>query len=283
MTVLFGSLRRNLVLGLTVALSIALGSLAWAQQSTERSQRSAQTSQEYGQASQPSDLQSRQAGQPGAADRFVAGMLGNANKQQIEISRHAAEKTQNDRVKEYAQKIIEEHEEFGQKLEQFAGATSEGRGGLLRQRLRDRQDVQTQESSEEQAQSSPQEEPVAGRTARGGRAGRFSQSGFDPVNIGQQICERTTQLFQQEMDQYQGVKFDQVFIGQQCVAHLHMKGALEVLKDQEQISPELQELLATTTQTVDQHFQQAKQLWDQLSPESTRAAERPGSTPLQQR
>jgi hypothetical protein len=84
------------------------------------------------------------------------------------------------------------------------------------------------------------------------------------------IAQKCLALTQRELGEYDGAKFDQAYIGQQCGAHI---GMLAKLTGSEQYaSGELQPVLAQQQQTVEQHLQHAKQVMQQLEgrPETAR-------------
>jgi predicted outer membrane protein len=228
----------------------------------------------------------RQAGQNNQGDQevdnFLAQCLLAKNKAEIEISEIATQEASDQQVKQFAQKMVQEHRDLVQKLEQVAnGQMSSQRqrpqpGGLGAQQLQQRQ---AQQSAQQIDPTQPQRDPTQpgqGLTdrplpGRSGQAGSQNEAIDQLVRIEQQITQKATDAVTEKLREKSGADFDQAYLGCQVGAHMHMKAALEVIA--QQTSGQLAQLAEQTQQKVEQHLEEAERLMKQTE-DGARQAQR---------
>jgi len=192
-----------------------------------------------------------QAGQGASLDQNIAACLVLGNQQEIALAQFAQQRAQNEQVKEFAQMIVEEHQQANSKIEQ---ATPEISGWNLELRTAGA------------ARTTPQAGRPAGaaqartQTAAGGGGAEQPMLAF--VRKAHEEC---LSLTQQELGQKQGAEFDKAFMGHAYFAHV---GALAKIRASKEFASEkLQPVLQEGEQMTQQHLAQAKQIKEQLKTE----------------
>lgn len=248
---------------------------AWAEQETEREyQRAGQQAAEQAdrtlQQGQPHTAQFRgnqpSAGQSDQVTKYFASCMLAKNQAEVEIGQFAQQEAQNPEVKQFAQKMVQDHNQLIQKLRPLAGTQgtqSHTSPALGTQR---QIDAQGQASDTTRLPGSPGAGQPEGDTHRSltadRTAGQQNAALHEIAQIEKQIVEQCKQALREELQQKQGVEFDKCYIGSQVAGHMQMLAALEVLEQQ---GPnELQQIAQQASSTVEQHLQHAKQLMKQL-------------------
>jgi len=186
--------------------------------------------------------QAGQIAQRGTADQQIAACVFIACRNEIETAKLAEQKAQSNEVREFAQKMIDEHTPGCQEMQRLAGELVADRS----------------------------------RLPGGEAAGRAPVVGgnLDWVSIHEQIGEQCLATVKKELSAKQGTDFDQCFMGEQIGAHLHVIDSLKVLK--EHASGDLRQKLEQELQTAQQHLQLAKQIDQRLKERpSERVSRRP--------
>ena len=228
-------------------------------------------------------------------DHFLAGCLLGQNKAEVELSQIALQKSENAGVKQFAQKMIEDHQKMIEQLQPLAamhGGANRNASSILGG------------TSESQGRSESTEGRTSDTTALPGSAGASqtlaptgTSATVPPVNatteitaspnaattvaagggavhqlmqIDRQINERCLQMAKDELQQKSGAEFDKCFVGYAIGAHAHALAALEVIGKQTQ--GQLSQVAQQAQPTVQQHFDQAKQLMKQLEGQSSATA-----------
>jgi len=226
-----------------------------------------------------------QRGQLG--DQGIVRWIAAGNEAEIRVNEAAQQKAQNEQVKQFAQKMVDEHTKLGQQLQQATGqsgqqgASGEGASratagtatGETQERTARRVAADAADDAREEAENAV-EEDAPGRAAnrdrnREGRQAGGMRGGNSPFlafheEIKRQCAESTIQA----LNEKQGAEFDHAFIHQQIVEHM---GMLDTLKVAEQhASPDLKKALQQARQHTQQHLEQAKQIAMQLDKEGQR-------------
>lgn len=212
-------------------------------QAGQRDQDSQQRGQQAGQTQQRGQqgrIQQGQQGQKGLED-FLVQRLILANQAEIELSQMATEQAQNDEVKQFAQKMIQDHQQMLQKLQQHSGHQTGG---------------QSQTEQGQQAQQSQQAQP-------GQQAQQGQQVPQQLTQITQQAAQRHLQMSKEMLQEAQGEDFDKAFMGIQVVKHSMMVAELEAMRNAG--SQEFQKLVSTAAQKTQEHLDHAKQVVMQLN------------------
>jgi len=205
-----------------------------------------------------------QPGQPGARgvgslDSHLALCLTMDNQHEIAIAEIAKQRSKDNEVKQFADKLIQDHTQFLQQLARFAGnqpGMADGQPGAARPNERTGQPGQPAQSGGAMAQ------------AQGG------QPNF--LALKQQIGQKALELTKNELEKKDGVEFDKCFVGDQIGSHIWVLATLEVFKDQ-QVSPDFRSAIEKGIQTTREHLDHAKKLADTLERRGGReTASRPG-------
>jgi predicted outer membrane protein len=187
------------------------------------------------------------------------------NHGEVALSRFAQERATTDAVKDFAQRMVRDHSEMIDKLQQVAL----GPGG---QQPRGQQrgaggagDIQGGQASDIQGS-----QPAAGQQRGFGGGMTGVQDPF--LAVMQDAKMRSTEMAQEELARHQGVKFDVAYMGQQLVHHLAAVATLQSF--QQHASQDLQPLIAQGLQTTQQHLTMARQIKEQLEQQAAATARR---------
>ncbi len=208
-----------------------------------------------------SDIRRNASHEAQLTDYFVDQLM-LANESEIELSQIAAQKTENQEVKQFAEKLIQDHQQLDEKLKQLAPEAAArfaepGRrvGGRLVDRLADRLDADR-----------PADRPAADRPTNDRpaqiRTGARDTGAHDVLTklcmINHEACENHRQMSKQMLEKYQGQDFNMAFLGMQIGQHAWLLSELKALDGVG--TPEFQEVVVQARQNVEQHLQQAKEL-----------------------
>jgi predicted outer membrane protein len=252
---------RNVTFPALLALT-AFASLAMAQSATE-TEPSTTTRQTEPSASAPSQTtpgqttpsavpgqassqrqpgQAGQAGQAGGLDQQIAACAVLANQEEVALAQFAKDRAESDQVKQFAEMMIEQHQQAIQKIEQAAPQVAAWK-------------IQLRNANADQ-QAGAAAQPQAN-----GQAGQNPQ-----FLLARQIHEECLALTKEALSEKQGADFDKAYIAQQCMAHLGMKAAIKGSEPfaSQQLKPVLQEGL----QMTEKHLTEAKNLKKQLMNEA---------------
>lgn len=185
-------------------------------------------------------------------DSHVADCLILANQEAVAILKIGAERAQNEEVKQFAQKSLEDHEKALKELQKFASEKHAK--------------SQLQAGTEERAGESR----IATREARKPAAGEERTAAASA----EELCDRMFEiqhraareclnLTQKELAKWKGAEFDQAFLGQQTGAHIGMYAHLKALEGE--VSPELEKVIQHCTKVTMEHKDQADKLMTQLA------------------
>jgi predicted outer membrane protein len=234
---------RKSVAGLAIAFGLLAG-VAWGQATVGGQATQLQGTQAQG--TQAQGTQARQAGQPvqpgqfTEGDRQIAAFVSGKCTEEIQLSQFAGQKAQTDEVREFAQKMAQDHSPGCQLMQQIAGPLAAG-GAQAGQ-------------AGTQATGQP-----------GGQTGALAGAHSGAVNwnaIHAEISQQCLQSAKQTLSTQQGIDFDKGFMSQQELAHLQMIAALKVVRTQ--ASPQLRQHLDQELQGAEHHLQLAKQIMQQL-------------------
>jgi predicted outer membrane protein len=221
-----------------------------------------------------------QAGQGNQLDRFVAVCLALGNQEEIELAQIAQERAQNPQVKQFAQTMIEEHQ---QALSQLKQADPQLASMNLELQAQGGAAGTTGAARAESETTRPGAQPPGAQ--RGQTAG--AQGGQQPmVDFARDFRQECLNLVTQELGRKQGAEFDKAYIGQQVGAHMTMLAELRTAQRHIQ-NDQLKPVLQQGEQMVEHHLAQAKQIKQQLEAGGGQAAagqaQRPETPPTPRR
>jgi predicted outer membrane protein len=200
------------------------------------------------------------AGQNEQVERFLAACLLEKNKAEVDLGQLAQQQAQNPEVKQFAQRMVEDHQQLVQKLQQLAG-TQAGRTSAAGQLDARRQPADTTRPPGSPGAGQPDRDADQGVTA-GRTTGQQSGAINQLIEIERQIAQRHKEAVREELQQKQGAEFDKCYIGGQIAGHMHMLAALEVIEQQG--PDQLRQIAQQAQPDVQQHLEHAKRLMKQL-------------------
>jgi predicted outer membrane protein len=215
-------------------------------------------------------------------EQFLANCLLMKNQSEIEIAEFAQQQAQNQEVKQFAQKLIQDHGQLVQKLQPLAGMSAANRQSATSTRVDSRQIDAQRDPSDRRLPGSPgardqqsnQSVTATTQTYQQGQSGALHQLG----QIERQIGERCKQALKEELQSKSGAEFDKCYLGAMIGSHMESLAALEVIG--QQTEGQLAEVAQQAQPIVQQHLDHAKQLAKQLegaSPSGARAERQPPS------
>lgn len=194
------------------------------------------------------------AGQNQDVQRYIAGCLLSKNQAEVEIAEFAQQQAQTPEVKEFAQKMVQDHGKLIQDLHKVSSNVSTNRADSDAATTRDT----TGQNAVDQIATN--------------RATNANSAVDQLLAMDRQITERCTQAAREELQQKQGVEFDKCYIGSQINGHVHMLAALEVI--QQQGPEQLQQIAKQAHPQVQKHLEHAKQIMKQLDGDAAATASR---------
>jgi len=256
---------------------------AQGQQSGQQRLGQQQTQQRFGQQGQAQQGQRITANRPVDGrmnpDTIVAQWLAIANAEEVAQANLATQRSQNDKVKQFAQTLVKDHTELLNNLQNFgaqvvhldAGAAGQDQPGVAGRANQNQNQNQRRDAAggrdnpRDVAQSNQPGRDAAGtRTARpegqaGAAGGPGAQQGMpDFFQVKQQIAQRCLAQAQRNWSEHRGNEADMAFVGQQIVAHEQMLATAETLR--QYASPELQNVIDKGIQGTQMHLDHAKNL-----------------------
>jgi predicted outer membrane protein len=240
-----------------------------------------------GQAGQSGQSQSGQAGQAGhgqaghgamrsggqIGDREMASALLVDNQGEVAMAQFVLQKTQNQEVRQFAQKLIDDHQRMIDSLKQ-AGASESGagQGSAAGQGSRS--------GSSTAAQGQPGSDATAGTDRRNSvtpgaaelQAGQGQGGATDFASLKHELGQQCLQSSQRELSSKQGAELDKCYIGMQVFMHQHAADTMTVFRRHagEQLGRTIDEGLPV----VQAHLEHAKQLMKQLESSSPSTADK---------
>jgi predicted outer membrane protein len=241
-----------LALGLSSLLATAAIAQVQRQLQPNQPQQTQLQNQHSNQMQQQDPAQTRIANKPimpstqgaGSADHIFAGCLIVDNQGEVALGKLAEQKAKDNDVKQFAQRMVQDHTQFMQELEKFAGqqgATNESRVGENR--------------------TGPETGATTATTDRVPTGSTTQAMGNEHINIvqlKQEIGQKCLEMARQDLDQKQGTEFDKCYIGSQIPMHMEVLATLEVFRNQ--ASPELASVLDKGIQTTKSHLDEAKKI-----------------------
>jgi len=214
------------------------------------------------------------------SDQQIAALIHGVCHNEIEVAKFAQDKLQSPEVRAFAEKMIREHTADCEAYGKLAGnlvtarqdparapaepAPEGARPATPRPAIPPRVDVEV----------APRPgAPPAVDVAVGGRRAEP----FDWLALHREMGEQCLATAKQELGRKQGAEFDHCFMGQQFGAHMHVADMLKVLK--RHASPQLAEQIDKSSQVVQAHLQEARQMVEKTGTPSERVSRKPEGNP----
>jgi len=174
-----------------------------------------------------------------AIDGQLAACLILGNQEEIALGKFASQHASSDKVKKFAQMMVDQHTQAASQLKQFAPQ------GVS---------LELSQTGNNQAHNE--------RTAANGS----DQVGQQMLTIMRDAKQECLNMTEKELGQKRGEEFDHAYIGQQMGGHVQMIAALTAFE--KHASPELQRVVSEQKKTAEQHLDHLKGLVEKTAPES---------------
>jgi predicted outer membrane protein len=251
-----------------VGVALAATTFSLAQQPNSEQSGSGQTTNEGNRTSKVADGMRHDLG------HYLTECVIDGNQAEITLAKLAGQKATDPEVKKFAEKMIEDHTAFVNKLQSVksgaagqSNSTESRTGGpgvdinVPAAGIR----VQAGESSDSQTTG----DSNRGTKLQGGGARQFLQ-------VKKEVAAQCLQTMTRELSQKEGSHFDRCYINGQVAAHMKMADELSVFS--RHATGDLQPILQEGLQTTKQHLETAKQIAERLDNAPSRTANREGRT-----
>jgi predicted outer membrane protein len=184
-------------------------------------------------------------------DGQLAACLVQANKAEITLAQIAQKKASDREVKDFAEKLVEDHTAFLAKLEKFDTHGEHAAPARDIPRTTKPATTTDRDAVPERTTKAPREESAPRTFAA------TDNHMATMMQIKKDLDERCLATAERELSQKEGAEFDRCFMGMQVMGHLKMADTLAVFK--KYASPDLQQVIAAGAQTTQEHLAEAKQ------------------------
>ncbi len=191
-------------------------------------------------------------------DGLLAGWLAVDSHNEIVLAQIAQQKAQDSEVKQFAQKMIDDHRQMAQKLQPFATAAGfapalASSGSTQTDRDRDRDTRNPDDLRDRDRERDMDSRP---------REAGFSNEQLDHVALIQELGKQCLDSARRELEQKSGAEFDKCYMGMMVGEHMKANDMLTVF--QRHASSDLKNVLAEGQSTVIAHLRHAKSLVKKL-------------------
>lgn len=174
------------------------------------------------------------------------------NQNEVAAARIAAQRSQNPAVKDFANMMMKEHQEFIEKLEKFGGTDLRSRLAAAGQAGQNAVNGDRTAPDAAQTETAPRaNRPEGSAVAAGEHGAKFMQ-------IKREIADECRSSTQRELSSKSGIEFDKCYVGMQIGAHMYMVDSLKVLE--RHASAELRPIIAEGREVAQTHLDHAKKL-----------------------
>lgn len=239
---------------------------------TER-QVERQTDRQERQVQRAGDRQAAGEIQWRGTDQLLATCVAIDNKAEIALAEFGASKTQNQKVKDFAQMLVSDHQKFLQKLQQYAPSADQIRfteeqasasGSNVEQAAGTaRPNARIQQTAGEEARDRATSDRPNRDVRETNQAERRTGTEIDPVQLHRELAEQCLADTKQMLTESKDKNFDECFVGYQIAMHGAMISKLKVLERHS--SDELAQVLADGRKTTQSHLDKAEQLMKELT------------------
>jgi predicted outer membrane protein len=188
------------------------------------------------------------------------------NHGEVAAAKIAQQRAENSQVKRFAEQMIEDHGQFIEKLQRFAGGPQAGGRPAGGQQDRPQRDRAEQPQSNRQAQTEGAQ-PAAQAEAGGARGG------LNFVALKRELGQQCLESTRKELESKEGREFDKCFMGMQVMKHMQAIDTMKVFRNH--ASPQLAQALDEGIRTAQTHLEHAKEIAKQLEGQAASTARRP--------
>lgn len=204
------------------------------------------------------------------------------NRNEIELAKLAQQKSQNEQVRQFAAKMIKDHQKAEEMLNKHAGHW--GGKSTSTDRARDTDDKSPPKTGSEtnastnntrrdpSSSGASSDQNATQRPSGQATAGREGSS-LNWVAIHQQLAEQCLASAKRELNSKEGAEFDKCYMGMQVVAHQKMIDMDNVFLNY--VSADSRDTVAECMKTAQEHLREAKEIMNDIKDKpSTRTATR---------
>jgi predicted outer membrane protein len=201
-------------------------------------------------------------------DRRIAHWLNIGNKGQIELAKIAQERASNEKVKELADAMVEDHQNFGNELQKFMsgqtltqtqGAQGQSQTGQP-QRVTTAKPPLSADDAQPAARDPNVQQPNAQQTRP--QIGAMAGRPVDFLAIKEQVCNEVLKDIKEELQELSGSDFDKAFVGMQVGFHHEMLATAKAVRGH--VSRDFQAMLDEEIENCDAHLDKAKEICEEL-------------------
>jgi predicted outer membrane protein len=238
-------------LSLAVVLAIGLSPVvANAQQQNQARSKGGQ-SQQGTNVTQASDI---------SPARLFATELALANHCEVRLAQMASDQSKNQRVKQYAQTLIRDHQQLNRDLVRLFPEIGQIEGTAAEREVGLRGGDSTSANGQDNRSAVQQVIKTAGT-----RVSQSSDLMAELIGICTEASNIRFEMSKELLSQYQGQDFDMAFVGQELACHVAMVAKLQAINNSKVETEDLQTVLVKAEETARQHLELAKQLCKQLN------------------
>jgi predicted outer membrane protein len=234
------------------------------EQSNDRSANGNQGQPPGSAARTPSSVRGNsQQGQAGQLDQQIAACLLLGNQEEVVLAQLAQSRAQSEEVKQFAQHMMEQHQQAIAKIEQAAPQVASL--GLDLTASAGNNATGTRSANARGTTGAAGQNNQAGQTTAAGVEASGAQQGagnHQALEMAKDIKQQCLQLTQQALSEKQGAEFDKAYMGQQVAAHMSMLA--ELRGSQKYAGQQLRPIIQEGEQMAQQHLTQAKEIMEQL-------------------
>jgi predicted outer membrane protein len=268
------------------ASTLTVGAVAQDQPAQNAQQlRQRQSQQQPAQQVDPNRRSTNQ--QTDAADRqglesHIANCLMLGNQEEIVLLTMGKDKTKNSDLKQAAEKMIQDHQQFIQQLQPHASIQANELSKWLSPDSSKSEQTQPGQARRDQAANTQRsaDDPTATNTQPGQRRGTPAQVVSNPgqaanqsdglakqlIELEKNVAKECIRMSKEAMQDKEGSEFDQAFVGSQVLAHISMLAKLKA--SEEAVSGELQQVLKKGQETTKQHKEKLVSMMKDLKDKS---------------
>lgn len=200
-------------------------------------------------------------GQTQLDDRSIAACVAIKNQAEVAITQFAKDKLKDEQVKEFADMLIKDHQEFLQKLQKFTPEAN--RANWLQGDGSSDTKSGVQQATGTQGNRSGQIQQTAGTTAQG--------QSVEMLQIHREIAQQCVMSAKEKLKEYED-HVDACFLGLQAGKHMAMADELTVLH--RHASGELKQVLAEGLEATKSHLEKAESLMKDVKHDSDKSSKK---------
>lgn len=201
--------------------------------------------------------------QVNSKDQHLATCAAIDNQAEITLAQFAESRAKSGKVKQFAQMLVRDHQNWQKQLEKFAPDAATNQPA-------ERTQAGTARSEVRQVAGTDADQQNQNRVRNA--AGTNNSASIDPLQLHREMAAQCLKDSQEMLTKKGEEKFDTCFVGHQIAAHAATISKLKVM--QRHASEDLAKVLDSGLKTTEEHLQQAEALMEEIAESSDRDAQR---------